>query len=47
MIFYVELKPPPKAEAIRYLDGLGPKPERRALAVLNLLNDTDPRVMQV
>lgn len=36
-----------KTDALNYLDGIGDKPERRALAVLNLLNDTDPRILMV
>ena len=47
IIFYIELKQPVKSEALGYLDENGPKPARKALAVLNLLNDTNPRILQV
>lgn len=47
VIFSIELLPPVKADALDYLDKNGDKPERKALAVLNLLNDAKPRILMV
>jgi len=50
IIFFVELLPPNKAEALAYLDHNGPVPARKARAVLNLMNpatEGGARIMQV
>uniref|UniRef100_A0A6T5TPM3 Amine oxidase n=1 Tax=Chlamydomonas chlamydogama TaxID=225041 RepID=A0A6T5TPM3_9CHLO len=47
VIYTMELLPPPKAEALAFLDAKGPKPQRRAVALLFLLGASTPQLMQV
>ncbi len=42
-----ELAPPPKRAALRWLEGRGPRPERRAYAVIVQGGLSQPKVIQV
>ncbi|NWX93988.1 AOC3 oxidase, partial [Nothoprocta pentlandii] len=45
-ICWVEVQPPAKAEALRFLDGAGARPAREALAVLHLGAQAEPNVTE-
>ncbi|XP_025900368.1 membrane primary amine oxidase-like [Nothoprocta perdicaria] len=45
-ICWVEVQPPGKAEALRFLDGAGARPAREALAVLHLGAQAEPNVTE-
>ena len=45
-LFRIELFPPPKAEAVAFLDGVGPKPERFARAIVYRGADSPRHIME-
>ena len=45
-LFRMELFPPPKAEAVAFLDGVGPEPERFARAIVYRGADSPRHIME-